>query len=121
MKKDWTDHPDWLYRVPNFDGKRFPAHGSEVVMHGKLTGITDTDNFHFMCPNCRQELDNHLKGVRKDLYPDKRGICPTIVLGESCTRCGLNNLIKIPCVSWGDPTYQARLVPEGFQLDLFKS
>ena len=108
---NWRDDIDWLYRSPVFGGISFPGHGSSQVEKGQLTALTDTDYLHTLCPLCRLELDNHFIGIRKEVFNDIRGVCPTIFIGEYCPRCELKDLTKIPCVCWGDPTYQFRRHP----------
>ena len=91
------------------DGKSF--HGSEAVQAGRLKGRTDTDYFHFFCPNCKdtttlQILDyvvredgpvRHNKDVRKLARRDF-----SIAFELHCRECHFHDFVKISNIlRWG--------------------
>ena len=99
----------WLWKADRVTNRRYPAHGTDDVMNGKLTGSTSTDYFHFTCPRCADGhgLDVELLGVRDDsssMHPRAQ----TILFGLSCSLCGLRDLTKIGCLESDD--YQPRRI-----------
>ena len=115
MKKKNLDEW-WAYRPPRVTKRSYwgtpwskRKMGTDPLVDQVVQGRTDTDYFHFDCPDCGPnslELDVELLGIRKDA-PDsvRQPWVNQVVLGLTCRVCGVNGVIKIPC-----------LVNEDFQL-----
>jgi hypothetical protein len=94
---DWTTMTKWLWRAKRVTTRRYPLHGTDRISGGKLRGRTDTDYFHFDCPECGssgQELDVEILGIRDDSF-DEHPTARTAIFGLSCPACGLRDLVKI--------------------------
>ena len=108
----WEEGTKWVWRATRVTTRKYPRHGTDKIVKGELTGSTDTDYFHFNCPQCgpaNLELDVELLGIRDDSgseHPNAR----TIILGLSCRKCGLRDLVKIGVLE--DEEYQPRRIKE---------
>ncbi|SRR6266571_1463138 len=109
----WENETRWHWRTKRVTVRDYPAHGTDTVQGGKLTGSTSTDYFHFDCPRCgkAQEwgLDVELLGVRDD-SDNQKHLVQTVLLGIHCPLCGLMDLIKIGCLQ--NVGYQPRRIPQ---------
>lgn len=107
---NWEEKTKWAWRATRVTTRKYPVQGSMKTMRGKLTGRTSTDYFHFDCPQCspaNPELDAELLGIRDDSSPEHLN-ARTIILGLSCRKCGLRDLVKIGVLE--DREYQPRRV-----------
>ena len=96
------------YRTKEFN-KGEPFHGSEDVMDGKLTGLTDTDYFYFFCPKCGDTQilqvldfgilkDGPVERYKKERPKAKRDF--TIAFELYCPECKLHDFVKVSNIGW---------------------
>ncbi|RKU24567.1 hypothetical protein C6497_17240 [Candidatus Poribacteria bacterium] len=96
------------------------GHGTDKVTRGKLTGMTDTDYFYFLCPECPDEqIMRILDAIQLDkLEPDHEQLtmeqlkayndsCKSnakshigISLKIYCENCRLTDIVKISNTGW---------------------